>query len=264
MRRNLLAVLALSAALAIGVAAIASAASTTLRVGNIVFTVGGNAKPSKLPANRYAPTKAQFFGKIRTSDGTHPSALRETVITIDKDVKLNVRGLPVCKSGQLQARDTKAAKRVCGKAIIGSGKATAEIAFAEQRPITVPSPILVFNAGGNAKKFKLLIHTFITVPVPAAIVTDVTVVKRGTGIKATARIPRISGGAGSALDYTLTVGRNYRYKGRKMAYSMAKCPDGKFRAATPRTVFKNETNEVGVAPQTILKGSILVPCQRRG
>jgi len=264
MRRNLLAVVALSAALAVGVAAIASAASTTLRVGNLIFTVGGNAIPSTMPKNKYAPVKAQFFGKIRTSDGTHPSALRETVVTIDKDVKLNVKGLPVCKAGQLQARDTKSAKRVCGKATIGTGKATAEIAFAEQRPIKVPSPILVFNAGGNAKKIKLLIHTFITVPVPAAIVTDVTVLKKGTGIHATARVPRIVGGAGSAIDYQLTVGRSYRYKGKKTAYSMAKCPDGKFRAATPKTVFKNETNEPGVAAQTILKGSILVPCKGRG
>lgn len=259
--RKIMVVLALGALLALGVAALAGAASTRIRAGNLVLTFGGTTVPKKLPKRRYAPVKTIVFGKIITSDGTHPSALRETIVDIDKDVKLNVKGLPVCKASQLTARNTVAAKRVCGKTELGRGIAHAEIAFPEQNPIKVTSPITIFNGGGNARRSKLLIHTFITVPVPAAIVTQVTIQKRGTGVHAVAKIPVIAGGSGSVLDFRFKLGRNYRFKGRKMSYSMARCPDGVFRTRTPKTVFRNEARIPGVAATTVLRGGLAVPCK---
>ncbi len=107
--------------LALGGAAIATAASTTVRVGNLILTFGSNVSPKKLPKKRLAPIALRISGKAKTSDGTHPSALREAVVDIDKNGAINAKGLPVCRRGQLEARDTKAAKRVCGKAIVGSG-----------------------------------------------------------------------------------------------------------------------------------------------
>lgn len=264
MPRNLIAVLALGATLVLGVVAIAGAASTKIRAGNLVLTFGGSTAPKKLPKREYAPVKAIIFGKIATSDGTHPSAMREAVVDIDKDVKVNVKGLPVCKSGQLTARNTAAAKRVCGKTTLGSGIAHAQIAFPEQPPIKVTSPITVFNGGGNARRSKLLIHTFITVPVPAAIVTQVTVQKRGTGIHAIARIPVIAGGSGSVLDFRFKLGRSYSFKGKRTAYSMARCPDGVFKVRTTKTLFKNEARVPGVAARTVLKGGLAVPCTPKG
>lgn len=264
MRRNLFVALALSAVLAVGVAAIASAASTTIRVGNLILTFGGTVSPSKLPKGNLAPVTTNIFGKIKTSDGTHPSAMREAVVDIDKDSKVDSTGLPVCKPGQLEARDTNAAKKVCGKTTVGSGLAHAEIEFAEQQPIIVTSPITVFNGGTKGGKTKLLIHTFITVPVPAAIVTEVTISKKGAGTHAVAKIPRIAGGSGSVLDFKFKLGRTYTYKGKKRSLLSAKCPDGKFKVNTPKTLFKNEAGTPGVASQTVLKGSLLVPCKPKG
>ncbi len=264
MRRQIVLVLALGALLALGAAAIAGAASTKIRAGNLVLTFGGAASPSKLPKTKYAPVKATIFGKIATSDGTHPSALRETIVDIDKDVKLTVKGLPVCKAGQLTARNTAAAKKVCGKTVLGTGIAHAEIAFPEQPPIKVTSPITVFNGGGSGSNSKLLIHTFLTVPVPAAIVTQVKVSNRGTGVLAVAKVPVIAGGSGSVLDFNFKLGRTYSYKGKKLSYSMAKCPDGVFKAKTTKTLFKNEAKVPGVAPKTILKGGLAVPCTPKG
>ncbi len=264
MRRNVALVLAFGAMLALGAVTIGNAASTKIRAGNLILTFGGSTSPKKLPKRQYAPVKAIIFGKIATSDGTHPSALRETVVDIDKDVKLTVKGLPVCKAGQLTARNTAAAKRVCGKTTLGSGIAHAEIAFPEQGPIKVTSPITVFNGGGTSRKSKLLIHTFLTVPVPAAIVTQVAIKKKGTGVHAVAKVPVIAGGSGSVLDFRFKLGRTYRYKGKKMAYSMAKCPDGVFNARTTKTLFKNEARVPNVPARTILKGSLAVPCTPKG
>lgn len=265
MRKNLLIALALSAALAVGFTAIASAAKITIRGGNLITTFGGTSSPSALPKNRFAPVKANIFGVIKTDDGTHPSALREVIVDFDKDIKVDPRGLPACKAGQLQARNTTAAKRVCGKTTVGEGLAHAQISFPEQRPIKVRSPITIFNGGGNPRRSKLLIHTFITVPVPAAIVTQVNISKKGgSGLHTISKVPVIAGGSGSVLDFKFKVGRNFRFRGRRTSFNMAKCPDGRFKVAAKRVIFRNEANEPGAAPQTVLKGNLQVPCRPKG
>ncbi len=229
MRRKLMLTLALAAALSVGVVAVANAVQITLRAGNVVTTFGGDASPKKLPKSKYAPVKAHIFGKVSTANGNHPPALREVEVDFDKDVKINVKGLAACKPGQLQARNTAAAMKVCGKSKIGSGISHVEIAFPEQNPIKVTSPLTVFSGGEKGGKVKLLIHIFITVPVPAAVVTDVTITKKGSGIHSVAKVPVVAGGSGSAMDFDFTVGKTFSYKGKKVGYSEAKCPDGVFK-----------------------------------
>lgn len=261
MRRNLMLALAVAAVASLGVAAVASAVSTTLRAGNLIVTFGGTTSPKALSKTKYTPVSTNIFGKIKTSENSHPSAFREAIVNIDKDVKVNVKGYPVCKAGQLTARDTKAAKRVCGKTLLGQGSAVAQIAFPEQNPIRVPSPLLVFNGGEKGGKITLLIHTFITVPVPAAIVTTVKIQRKGSGIHSVAKIPQIAGGSGSALEFKFKLGKTYRYKGKKVGYFEARCPDGVFKVNVPKVLFKNETRDPAAGATTVLKGGLAVPCK---
>jgi hypothetical protein len=265
MRRNLMLALALAAVLSLGVAAVASAVSTTLRAGNLIVTFGATTSPKKLPKNEYVPVSTNIFGKISTSDGTHPSAFREAEFDIDKDVKVNVKGYPACKANQLEARDTKAAMKVCGNTVLGKGSADVEIAFPEQKPIKVPSPLTIFNGGEKGGKTTLFFHIFITVPAPTAVVTTVTIQKKGSsGIHSVAKIPVIAGGSGSGLDFSFTLGKTYTYKGKKVGYFEAKCPDGVFKSAVNKVLFKNEAHTPGVAAQTLLKGALAVPCTPKG
>ncbi len=260
--RTVIAVLASVAVLALMVTAIASATQTTLRAGNLVVTFGGTFSPKKLPKNEYVPITGKAFGEIKTTDGTHPSAFREAVIDFD-NVKLNAKGYPACQGAQLQARDTQAAMKVCGDAVIGSGLAHVEIAFPEQKPIVVASPLTVFNGGEKGGKVTLYFHIFITVPVPAAVVTTVTVQKKGGGLQAVAKIPQVAGGSGSALDFQYKLGKTYSYKGEKVGYFEAKCPTGAFKVKAS-VLFKNETHIAGVAATTMPKGSLAVPCTPKG
>jgi hypothetical protein len=264
MRRNLILALASAAVLSLGVAAIASAVSFTAKAGNLITTFGGNTSPKALPKNEYVPVTTTIFGKIKTDDGTHPSAFREAVVDIDKDVKINVKGFPACKAGQLEARDTKAAMKVCGNTVLGKGIAHVEIAFPEQRPILVTSPLTVFNGGEKGGKVKLLIHIFVTVPAPTAVVTDVTITRKGSGIHSVAKIPVVAGGSGSGLDFNFKLGKTYNYKGKKVGYFEAKCPDGVFRVNVPKLLFKNEAQIPNVAASTVLKGAVAVPCTPKG
>jgi hypothetical protein len=266
-KKQLIFVLALAAALALSVAGIASAlklTTTTVRAGNLEVTFGGGIHQRTLPKHDFEAFKHTIFGTIETTDGTHPSAFRELVLDVDKDVKINTKGFPVCKAGQLEARDTKSAKRVCGKTIVGQGSATAEIAFPEQAPIKVLSPLLVFNGGESGGKITLLVHTFITVPAPAAIVTTVTAWRKGTGVHAIAKIPVIAGGSGSAVSFKFTLGKIYRYERKPVGYFEARCPDGFAKVRSRKALFKNEARTPGVAAQTVLKGSLSVPCVGKG
>jgi hypothetical protein len=257
MRKNLLVALALSVVLALGVAAVATAKFETFRAGNLTLKVDAGVKPKALPKNKLAPITLFVKAQSSTSDGTHPPAFRETTIDFDKNGAINAKGVPTCKRGQLEARDTAAAKKVCGSATVGSGKSKIEIAFPEQRPITVNSPITVFNGGTKGGKTTLFIHTFITVPVPAAVVTTVTVKKihKGRyGLRAVAKIPVIAGGSGSVIGFEINFGRK--------SYFSAKCPDGHFNANVKSAIFIDEAG--GPRTKTTLKGTVVRSCTPKG
>jgi hypothetical protein len=227
MRKYLMLTMALAALIAVSVAGLATGANkpVTVEAGNLIFTFNGGFKPNKLPKKKLAPIKLQASGAIQTKDGSHPPALKQVILETDKNGAVNVKGIPVCKSGQLQSRDTKGAEKACKSAIIGSGRTKVQIQFPEQPPIPVDSKLLVFNGGKSGATTTLFIHAYITVPTPAAIVTTVKIkkVKNGRyGLKSVATIPKIAGGSGSVLSFNLNVG--------KKSVLTAKCPDGKLQA----------------------------------
>jgi hypothetical protein len=266
MRRNLILVLALSAALAVGMAAVASAKWDVFRAGNLILKADGGVSPKALPKSKLAPVTVRVRGEISTSDGTnHPAAFREAVIDFDKNGTIDTTGLPTCKGSELEARNTKDALRVCGDAEVGKGSGQIQISFPEQRPIPVTAPITVFNGGTKGGKTTLYIHTFITVPVPSAVVTTVTIkkVKKGRyGLSTVSKIPVIAGGSGSVLAFDINFGKKYSYKGKKVSYISAKCTDGKFQANIIKALFKNEAE--GPATSTNLSGVVIRPCTPKG
>jgi hypothetical protein len=230
MRKYLMLTMALMGLLAVSVAGIASAAGgggpVTVEAGNLKVTFDGGFSPTKLPKNKMVPIVFSASGKLQTKDGTHPPALKTVEVESDKNGTINTKGVPTCTSGKLQSRDTKAAEKVCGPAIIGTGTTNVEIAFPEQKPIPVSSKLLVFNGGTSGGKTTLFIHAYITVPTPAAIVTTVKIKKihHGRyGLLSVASIPKIAGGSGSVTSFSLKVGN-------KKKVLMAKCPDGKLQA----------------------------------
>lgn len=249
------------------VAAVASAEWTTVKVGNLILRVEGKISPGVYPRDEFAPASFRTRGQIATADGNHPPALREAIVYIDKNGKFDAEGLPACPGAQLVARDTRAAKRVCGEAIIGTGIGTAEIAFPEQRPIDVDSPITIFNGGVKGKTTTMFLHAFITVPTPAAIVSSFkfTRVNAGRyGLRGVAAIPVIAGGSGSVTDFDFKIKRLYTYKGERKSFDLTKCPTGVIWAKGSGT-FKDEVRDgVEDGEETTLSASLSFPCTPRG
>jgi hypothetical protein len=266
MRRKLLLALALSAVLGAGMAAIASAKFDVYRVGNIIVKVDGGVTPKALPKKTYAPVTVRIRGQISSADGSHPPAFRELIAEFDKNGQINTKGLPVCKGGQLEARTTAAAKQVCGKTVVGSGNGQIQISFPEQAPIPVKAPITVFNGGTKGGKTTLYIHTYITVPVPAAVVTTVTIKKISKGrygLGTVSKIPVIAGGSGSVLEFDIKFGRTFTYKGKKQAYFLARCTDGRFQAHITKAIFRNEAGGPRTTT-TVVDETVIRPCTPKG
>jgi hypothetical protein len=234
MRKHLISILALGAALAVVVAGLATAAKpTVVQVGNMKLTVNGDFSPKSLPKNKLSPITLNISGKFETLDGKHPPALQEFVVETDKNGAINAKGLPVCTSGKLQAQDTKNAEKACRSAIVGEGKTDVEVEFPEQAPFIAKSKLLALNGGTKGGKTTIFIHAYLSAPVSAAVVTTVKVskVKNGRyGLKSVATVPRIAGGYGSPINFSLKVGRTFTYKGKKQSYLLLKCPDGKILA----------------------------------
>jgi hypothetical protein len=235
-RRPAIALAAAVMALAVLVAggtALAGNKPETVEVGNLRFTFNGGFTPTALPKKTMAPITLTASGKVEAKDGGHPPALKEAIVETDKNGAVFVKGLPVCKSGQLQSRDTNAAKKACPKAIIGSGKTTVEVLFPESKPIPVNSALTVFNGGQKGGTTTFYIHAYFTAPISGAIVTTVKIKKIHNGrygLKSVASIPKIANGAGSVKSFDLKIGKTYTYKGRKVSVLSARCADGKLQA----------------------------------
>lgn len=217
-------------------------------VGNLEVEYDGGFSPQALPKNKLTPISFFLWAKIKTVDGQHPPAVKEFKLEGDKNVEVNVKGLPTCTSGKLQAQTSSAARKVCGSAIVGEGKTEVEVQFPEQPPIDVQSDLIAFNGGFKGGVTTLFVHAYLTAPVTAAIVTTVKIknVKKGRyGTEAIGKIPKIAGGSGSPTYFKLKFNKGFL---------MAKCPDGRLQA-----------HGTGVfADGTKASATVIRPCTSKG
>jgi hypothetical protein len=218
--------------------------------GGVEVEYNGGFSPKKMSRSKSTPISFNVAAKIKSVDPEqpHPPALKEFLIEGDKHASLHVEGIPECTLGDLQSRDSAAARKVCGPALIGSGKTDVEIKFPEQPAFIAHSELLAFNGGTKGGVTTLFIHAYLSAPVTAAVVTTVKVKKihKGRyGLLSTAIVPKIAGGAGSVVYFTLTLDKGI---------VRATCTDGKLQARGT-AVFANGPS---------LTGTVIRPCTPAG
>lgn len=225
---------------------------TVVRAGNLILKLNGGVAPKRLPKGKLAPITLRASGTIATTDGSQPPAAKTVTIDFDKHGTIDARGLPVCRSGQLQSRDTAAAKRACPTAIVGGGKTTVRVAFPEQSAFSASGPLVLFNGGVRGGVTKMYIHAYVSVPSPTAIVTAVKIkkVSKGRyGTRAVATIPKIAGGSGSLTNFDFKIHRTFNYRGKKHSYLLARCANGHFFAHAA-TAFADGSRAQGTIVRT--------------
>lgn len=252
MRKTVLRASAVAAVLLL--AAAGTALALRLQVGNIVVTTDGGFSPTTLPKHGFAPIKLHGYGSIGTVDGAQPPILKQIVLWFDKHGSVETRGLPICTAAKLASTDTKHARAACPGAIVGTGLGKAVVVFPEQPPIPASSPITIFNGPPKHGNPTVLAHAYLSVPAPSTFVVPIEIQKVHDGrygFKTVAEIPPIANGAGIPIYGRLTIGREWKYKGKTLSYVNAGCPDGRLQA-------KGEFKFRG---GTTLHGSLLKTCK---
>src|SRR4029077_7491058 len=100
-------------ALAAAAIAVAEKPTTTVKSGNLVFTIDGGVTPKALPKRTFTPIELNVSGRIATADGKHPPALVSAVVDTDRNGTIDATGVPTCKPGQIEATTTAQAEDVC-------------------------------------------------------------------------------------------------------------------------------------------------------
>ena len=213
-------------AVALGVLALAAQGLAVNAIkGNLIVAFNGTITPSKLPRDKIAPVGVQMGGKIKTTDRSVPPKLEKITLDINRNGVLQTKGLPTCSLGQLRSSTTKAARQVCGDALIGSGSVTSRVAFPGQGPFASNGQLLAFNGRSGGRQ-----AIFAKVRSDEPLLVDFLIVfevkkKSGTfGTSLVGKIPPIASGYGRISAFNLLLRRQYSAHGKRMSYASASCP----------------------------------------
>ncbi|HET6997128.1 MAG TPA: hypothetical protein VFI03_00935 [Solirubrobacterales bacterium] len=257
MRRTLLALTA-TASLAVAVPATAEVAQEgTLRV-----SFEGGIAPHQLPRQGTAPVAVTLAGNIKTTDGADPPQLRTISLAINRNGRLDYKGLPRCNFHQIQPASTVEAKASCKKSLVGKGSFKANVALPEQSPFPSNGTILAFN--GNLHGAPVIYaHIYGTEPLPTSFTLPFHI-KQGKGSYATtlvADLPQVAAEWGFVRSVSLTLQRNFSYKGRRHSYLSAGCPAPK---GYPGATFGFAKAAFGFEGGPTLRSTLTRSCGVRG
>lgn len=238
----------------------ATAGALKVRVGELILNADGGFTPTALPKHTDAPITLHGGGKLSTVSGDLPPIVETLDIEFDRHGSVQTQGLPVCQRGRLEVTTVPQARKNCPGSIVGKGFGKAVVAFPEQKPIPVSSPITIFNGPRVHGNPTVYAHAYTTVPAPTTFVIPVVIEKIHKGVygyRTKAKIPKIAGGAGHPISGSLTIGRKWTFKGKKHSYVNARCETGHLQARASLT-FKDEGTG-----KTFLTGTFVKPCTVR-
>jgi hypothetical protein len=228
------------------VAAATAIAASVAMAGAPANSPDGNAQaidaviaPKKLSKSTWTPGSLKVTTTLSSSSAANgvPVPTVHVVIDFDKNAKIFTKGIPTCDPAKVQNTSTEIALRECGKAKLGSGKATALIPVGGQ-VFAAEQTVTAFNGTPKGGKPVILLHSYGTKPSVTTLVLVGTVSnynREGYGPRLDLEVPKIAGGAGALTNFSVTINKKYRYKGKPATYISAKCP--KSRKLKVRSVF---------------------------
>jgi hypothetical protein len=234
MRRRPILIAVLAAALT---AAIAASAALAGPVGAPISSPNGNSQavgsvitPKKLFKKTFTPGALEVTTKLTTTAANGvPVPTVNVVIDFDKNAKIFTKGLPTCNPAKLQNQSTELAERACKNAKIGGGTAVA-LLQSGSNVYTINQTVTAFNGIPKGGKPTVLLHTYGVTPIQTTLVLEGTVAninKEGYGPELNVNVPLIAGGQGALTDFNVKIQRTWKYKGNKVSFISAKCPNSK-------------------------------------
>lgn len=208
---------------ALGIAAIAQAEVN--QQGDVIVNFNGGIAPSALPREGVAPVAVTVDGTFKSAEGADPPPQLQTVaIGINRAGKVFEQGLPTCRVRKIQPATIRAAKRICGQAIVGSGRVQVRVHLTNQPPFTFEGPMLVFHAKRSGGSRRLLAQVYGRKP-PSAFVLNFKIVEAagefGTVIKTS--LPSAAQKWAYVTHFDMKLHRTYTYQGKRHSFISAGC-----------------------------------------
>ena len=216
---------AILASTAILFAIVASLAHAELtQRGDLFVSFSGGIAPTTLPRHAHAPISVRVAGTVKTLSGERPPALRQIEIEINRDGRLDTHGLPLCHMRQIEASSNAQALAACGAALVGGGRYLAKTAFPEQGAFPTHGRILAFNAIVEGHR-AILAHVYGTEPIPTSriVVFHIHKAHGAYGTLLTGALPVSVNHYGYVRRISLSLHRNFTYRGRQRSYLSAAC-----------------------------------------
>jgi hypothetical protein len=201
-----------------------TATGAYVEVDNVLLRADGGFQPQTLPRQRYAPI--EFHGRVDISgrNGRAVPVLNQALIDFDRDGRLSVSGLPVCRPELIAEPSVRSVRETCADAIVGTGSIEALISTPAGESVRARSPLTIFNGPRTAGLPTAVLHARLGAE---AYVVVVPIERRRGAFRYRARVdvPPIAGGAGVLTHVDVKIGRRYRAGGRERSYTSARCSD---------------------------------------
>lgn len=198
------------------------------------FSFDFTVSPRALPRSEPAPARLGLFAEFASPTGSsHPPPISQVTVLLDRYLDLSARGLPSCDPG-IQVITEQSLPELCKPALVGRGRMEVSIALVGAEELRRRPRTFIYSDGTSAGSTRLWVYAYLHDPVPSVLLArvDLTRIKDGRyGTEAVLSIPKIAGGAGSIVWISLSIHRQYAFKGKRRSVITARCQDGKLQLA---------------------------------
>jgi hypothetical protein len=215
----------LLAALLLALLAAAPARAETVQQDGVRLSFRGNLSPEGLPRSRPAPARISLRAGIGAVAGAPLPRLRRFEIALNRVVRIDASGLPVCHLAEVQPATTAGARAACGASLVGRGRFSASVQIPEQVPYPSRGRIDAFS-GRYRGRPAILLHVYGTEPIPASYTLPLTIGRRrgDFGLVLRTSLAGTTPSAGRVTGLSLELGGSYTYRGRRHSFISASCP----------------------------------------
>jgi hypothetical protein len=244
-------------------ATVSLAGAETVQRGHLRVNFEGALSPRALPRAGVAPVKVEVGARIGTTNGTTPSQLRQITIAINRYGRFDPTGLPVCELHDIQPTTTADALAACRGSLVGEGNFSAKVLLTGQAPFPSEGKVFAFNSVLHGRP-AILAHVYGTEPAPTSYTLPFELKRAAGGVYGTlltASLPQVTSNSGYVTGLSMTLGRNFSYRGERRSYLSAGCPAPK---GFPGATFPFARATFGFGGAETLTSTLTRSCKVRG
>lgn len=239
----------------------------------IQVAIGAKVSPSVLPKKTARPIALRLSSTILNPARINDEpTLEKVAFQFDRHGQISTTGLPTCPVSRLWKINPQAealpweprhfnqpaidAERVCGEALVGTGKVEAGLSLPDQFSFIASGPLLIFNGPKQHGRPVLNFFVFCQVSETTDFIASSVIETEGDqyGTRIQFEIPQIANGNGQLLGFEAQIGKTWEFRHHKMHLLSADCPSGSISAQGEFT-FLNETGT-----ESEITESLTLPC----